>query len=72
LETLNCGFSGLVKPQNDADFYSIRYAEFVIPLINAIKEQQLQIEKLEDKNDLLDLKMKDLEKKLNILLEKPN
>ena len=72
LETLNCGFSGLVKPQNDADFYSIRYAEFVIPLINAVKEQQQQIEKLEEKNDLLEIKMKELEKKLNVLLEKSN
>ena len=72
LETLNCGFSGLVKPQNDADFYSIRYAEFVIPLINAVKEQQQQIEKLEEKNDLLEIKMKELEKNLNVLLEKSN
>lgn len=72
LESLNCGFSGLVKPQNDADFYSIRYAEFVIPLINAVKEQQQQIEKLEEKNDLLEIKMKELEKKMNVLLEKSN
>lgn len=72
LKTLNCGFSGLVKPQNDVDFYSIRYAEFVIPLINAVKEQQEQIEKLESKNDILEMKMKELEEKINVLLEKSN
>lgn len=70
LETLNCEFSGLVKPQNNNDFYSIRYAEFVIPLINAVKEQQQQMDKLKEKNDMLELKMKDLEEKMNMLLEK--
>ncbi len=39
-------FSGLVKPENDSSFYSIRYAEFVIPLIKAVQEQSEEIEKL--------------------------
>ena len=33
-------FSGVVKPQNDKDLYSLRYAEFVVPLVKAVQEQQ--------------------------------
>jgi hypothetical protein len=40
-------FSGIVKPQNNQDYYSVRYAEFVIPLINAVKEQDAKIKSLE-------------------------
>jgi len=38
-------FSGIVKPRNDNDFYSLRYSEFVVPLVKAVQEQQSQIEK---------------------------
>ena len=44
---LNTTFSGVVKPSNDDDFYSIRYSEFVIPLIKAIQEQEQRINNLE-------------------------
>jgi len=53
LNSMNLQFSGLVKPQNDVDFYSIRYAEFVIPLINAIQEQQKMIDHLQKENEEL-------------------
>ena len=33
-------FSGVVPPKNDHDHYSIRYAEFVMPLVKATQEQQ--------------------------------
>lgn len=33
-------FSGLVKPAHDRDHYSLRYAEFVVPLVKATQEQQ--------------------------------
>jgi len=33
-------FSGVDKPDNANDSYSIRYAEFVVPLVKAIQEQQ--------------------------------
>jgi hypothetical protein len=51
-------FSGVVRPQNSKDFYSVRYAEFVLPLINAVKEQNEIIKALE-------LRIEQLEKKLN-------
>ncbi|WP_338840826.1 tail fiber domain-containing protein [Flavobacterium ginsenosidimutans] len=37
-------FNGIVKPQSDSDFYSLRYSEFVVPLVKAVQEQQKLIE----------------------------
>ncbi len=39
-------FSGVDKPKNDKDPYGLRYAEFVVPLVKAVQEQQVLIEKL--------------------------
>lgn len=36
-------FSGIVKPKNEHDLYSLRYAEFVVPLVKAVQEQQQMI-----------------------------
>lgn len=36
-------FSGIDKPKNDKDTYDLRYAEFVVPIIKAIQEQQAMI-----------------------------
>ncbi len=38
-------FSGLDKPRGENDLYGLRYAEFVVPLVKAMQEQQLIIEK---------------------------
>ena len=37
-------FDGLIKPQNNGGHYSIAYSQFVIPLVQAVKEQQAMIE----------------------------
>ncbi len=47
LTELGLKFSGLDKPKNEDDFYSLRYAEFTGPLIKAIQEQQKLIEDLQ-------------------------
>lgn len=65
LEKKGQSFSGLVKPKNDEDHYSIRYAEFVVPMINAIQEQQQLIQELQEKNIMLTQSLERL-----ILLEK--
>lgn len=39
-------FSGVEPPVHENDFYSLRYAEFVVPIVKAIQEQQQQIEVL--------------------------
>ncbi len=47
-------FSGVDKPKTDSDYYGLRYAEFVVPLVKAVQEQQLLIEQL--KKEILQLK----------------
>lgn len=37
-------FSAVHTPQNEKDHYSLAYAEFVVPLVKAVQEQQAQIE----------------------------
>jgi trimeric autotransporter adhesin len=37
-------FSGVDKPKNDTDQYALRYAEFVVPLVKAVQEQQAIID----------------------------
>ena len=39
-------FSCVDKPKNENDMYSIRYSEFVVPLVKAVQEQQKKIEEL--------------------------
>lgn len=41
-----CGFefSGVDAPKNEYDYYGLRYAEFVVPLVKATQEQQVIIE----------------------------
>ena len=39
------------KPKNDKDLYGLRYAEFVVPLVKAVQEQQKQIEKQQQQID---------------------
>jgi len=63
---LNTSFSGVVAPKNEQDFYSVRYAEFVVPIVNSIQEQQKMIEDLKIENKAL---LEEFEK-LNDELEK--
>jgi hypothetical protein len=39
-DRLGFDFSGVDKPQNEESHYSLRYAEFVVPLVQAVQEQQ--------------------------------
>ncbi len=58
LKSMGKTFSGVVRPQNSNDFYSVRYAEFVLPLINSVKEQNELIKSLE-------MRIEQLENELN-------
>jgi hypothetical protein len=40
-------FSGVDKPRHDKGLYSLGYAEFVVPLVKAVQEQQEMIEQLQ-------------------------
>ena len=45
-----CGFefSGVVKPENEVSQYQLAYSEFVVPLVQAVQEQQKEIEALRE------------------------
>lgn len=42
---LDFDFSGVDAPRNENDLYALRYAEFVVPLVKAVQEQQAMIER---------------------------
>ncbi len=68
MQDLKVPFSGLKKAEDGR--YSLAYSDFVIPLVNAIKEQQEQIETQQKEIELLKKqlqKVDDLEKKIELL-----
>lgn len=54
---LGFDFSGVDAPKNNEDYYGLRYAEFVVPLVKAVQEQQEIIEiqniKITELNNLI-------------------
>lgn len=67
--SINYKFSGIVKPQNDTEFYSLRYAEFVVPLVKAVQEQQKEIEAKDAKILELEERLQKLGKAVDTLLK---
>ena len=59
-------FSGIDKPNNSNDYYGLRYAEFVVPLVKAVQELNLKNEELQTENDELKLRLAKIEERLNI------
>jgi len=64
----NYEFSGYDVPKNERGLYTIKYAEFVVPLVKAVQELNDQNEKLNENNDSqqktideLNLKMSEFE-----------
>jgi len=55
-------FSGVDRPKNEKDLYGLRYADFVVPLVKAIQEQQLMISGLQKELEILVKKIEHLEK----------
>ena len=58
-------FSGVDKPKNENDRYGLRYAEFVVPLVKAMQEQQKIIEDQKTTNQELIKRIERLEKLLD-------
>ena len=50
---LDYDFSGVETPKDENDFYALRYAEFVVPLVKAVQEQQIIIEEQNQKIEFL-------------------
>jgi len=61
---LGFDFSGVDKPKNDNDTYGLRYAQFVVPLVKAVQEQQQLIQKQQQEIDALTQEMKLLKEKI--------
>ena len=50
---LGFDFSGVDAAKNDKDLYGLRYSEFVVPLVKAVQELQLQLNDMKEEIDLL-------------------
>jgi len=46
-------FSGVDKPKDADGLWGLRYAEFVVPLVKAVQEQQQMIDNLRSENEVL-------------------
>jgi hypothetical protein len=57
-------FHGVDKPKNAQSHYGLRYAEFVVPLVKAVQEQQEFIEQQNEKIEFQDKKTEQLGAKL--------
>lgn len=63
LKELNIEFSGLIIDDDAMKTMNLSYDSFVIPLINAVKEQQAMIEKQQKQIDYLMSRMESLARK---------
>ena len=60
-------FSGVDPPKNEGDFYGLRYATFVVPLVKGMQEQQEIIENLQSENRTYEARIKELENRLDVI-----
>jgi len=61
MEELDIEFSGLIIDQDPMQTLNLSYVEFVIPLINAVKELKAQNEQLASEKDDLEVRIEKLE-----------
>ena len=71
-QNIGFDFSGVDAPDNEKDMYGLRYAEFVVPLVKAVQEQQYMLEALEVtveqlKTDNLELRATNAELKARLV-----
>jgi trimeric autotransporter adhesin len=66
-QSLGYDFSGVDAPKNSRDLYGLRYAEFVVPLVKAVQEQQLLIEKQMFAIEGLEFSVKSLQESIEAL-----
>ncbi len=59
-------FSGVESPQNERDHYSIRYGEFVVPLVKAVQELTAIVKEQEKKSEEQQLAITELKQKLGV------
>jgi trimeric autotransporter adhesin len=59
-------FSGVESPQNNGDHYSIRYGEFVVPIVKAVQELAAIVKEQEKKSEEQQLEISELKQKLGV------
>ena len=64
-QSSNFNFSGVLKPVDDKDAYSLSYAEFVVPLVKATQELNNKISEQQKVIELLQKEIKELKKKIH-------
>ena len=57
-------FNGVDVPKNDKDFYGLRYAQFVVPLVKAVQELNEKLDQKQAENDQLRAMLLELEKRI--------
>ena len=50
-------FSGVVEPADDKDYYSLRYSDFVVPLVKAVQELSRKVTEQQSAIDILTAKV---------------
>jgi hypothetical protein len=65
-KSIGYDFSGVDAPKNANDFYGLRYAEFVVPLVKGMQEQQEIIKNLNNKIASLENEMNEIKAALKI------
>jgi trimeric autotransporter adhesin len=51
-------FAGVDKPKNENDLYTLRYADFVAPLVKAVQEMNARVDRMEKENEQLKQQIK--------------
>jgi hypothetical protein len=70
-KSIGYDFSGVDKPKDDqSGFYGLRYAEFVVPLVKAVQEQQQIIETQKNDIETLKTQVAELTQTVNKLINK--
>ncbi|PCJ64375.1 MAG: hypothetical protein COA58_13560 [Bacteroidetes bacterium] len=64
---LHFDFSGIDAPKNDKDHYGLRYAEFVVPLVKGMQEQQELIQAQQTQLDSQEAVILEMQKQLAAL-----
>jgi hypothetical protein len=60
-------FHGVDKPKNETSHYGLRYAEFVVPMVKAMQEQQ---EMIEGQNTKMEAQQKQIDQLIELLKQK--
>ncbi len=66
-QSIGYDFHGVDKPKNATSHYGLRYAEFVVPLVKAVQEQQELIINSEDKIRKLEEENQKLKDRLDVI-----